>query len=91
LRRFAPANLGQRHFLLYEASLLSMRTSELPFILCLFSLLFSCGKIDVSFSPLKCSGGVERKIDAGIVNAHNQKRVDQCPLEKHGPPSGGNP
>jgi hypothetical protein len=27
-RRFAPPNLGQRHFPLYEASLLSMRTME---------------------------------------------------------------
>jgi hypothetical protein len=31
-RRFAPPNLGQRHFPLYEASLLSMRTVESPFI-----------------------------------------------------------
>jgi hypothetical protein len=30
-RRFAPPNPGQRHFLLYEASLLSMRTFESPF------------------------------------------------------------
>jgi hypothetical protein len=48
-RRFAPPNLGQRHFPLYEASLLSMRTIEAPFMLLFSSLLFSCGKIDVSF------------------------------------------
>src|SRR6266536_5315874 len=49
-RRFVPPNLGQRHFPLYEASLLSMRTIEAPFIRFLFSLLFSCGKTRVSFS-----------------------------------------
>src|SRR4029434_2997114 len=49
-RRFAPPNPGQRHFPLYEASLLSKRTIESPFIRFLFSLLFFCGKIDVSFS-----------------------------------------
>src|SRR5947199_159326 len=49
-RRFAPPNLGQRHFPLYEASLLSMRTIEAPFIRFLFFLLFSCGKTRVSFS-----------------------------------------
>src|SRR5207248_9407019 len=49
-RRFAPLNLGHRHFPLYEASLLSMRTIEAPFIRFLFSLLFSCGKTRVSFS-----------------------------------------
>jgi hypothetical protein len=95
-RRFAPPNLGQRHFPLYEASLLSTRTVELPFMLLSFSLLFSCGKIDVSFSRLTCFGRVECKIQAGIVNARiknitTKKRVDQCPLEKHGPPSGRNP
>jgi hypothetical protein len=31
-RHFALPNLGQRHFPLYEASLLSMRTMESPFI-----------------------------------------------------------
>jgi len=46
-----------------------MRTIEAPFMLLFSSLLFSCGKIDVSFSLLKCSGGVESKIQAGIVNA----------------------
>src|SRR6266536_6425760 len=49
-RRFVPPNLGQRHFPPYEASLLSMRTIESPFIRFLFALLFSCGKIGVSFS-----------------------------------------
>jgi hypothetical protein len=40
---------------------------------------------------------VESKIQAGIVNARiksfffaTKKRVDQCPLEKNGLPSGGN-
>src|SRR4029077_20782811 len=48
-RHFALPNLGQRHFPLYEASLLSMRTVESPFISRLVSaLLFSCGKFDVS-------------------------------------------
>src|SRR5262249_25264747 len=49
-RRFALPNLGQRHYPLYEASLLSTRTIESPFILFLFSLPFFCGKIGVSFS-----------------------------------------
>jgi hypothetical protein len=31
-RHFALPNLGQRHFPLFEASLLSMRTVESPFI-----------------------------------------------------------
>jgi len=49
-RRFAPPNLGQRHFPLYEASLLSMRTVELPFTsLLVLAGLFSVGKFDVSF------------------------------------------
>jgi hypothetical protein len=39
-RRFAPPNLGQRHFPLYEASLLSMRTVELPFIQSFFLFFF---------------------------------------------------
>jgi hypothetical protein len=48
-RRFAPPNLGQRHFPLYEASLLSMRTVELPSIyLLVLAVLSSCGKFDVS-------------------------------------------
>jgi len=48
-RRFAPPNLGQRHFPLYEASLLSMRTVESPFISFLvLALLFSGGKLDAS-------------------------------------------
>src|SRR5262249_51474548 len=49
-RRFALPNLGQRHFPLCEASLLSKRTVESPFIPFLFSLLSFCGKIGVSFS-----------------------------------------
>jgi hypothetical protein len=51
-RRFPLPNLGQRHFPLCEASLLSKRTIESPFIPFLFSLLFFCGKIGVSFSVL---------------------------------------
>src|SRR5438046_9938991 len=50
-RRFAPPNLGQRHFPLYEASLLSMRTIESPFISFLFSLLFVVGKTVVFLVP----------------------------------------
>src|SRR5438046_10056830 len=50
-RRFAPPNLGQRHFPLYEASLLSTRTIESPFISFLFSLPFFCGKIVVFLVP----------------------------------------
>src|SRR4030095_1375423 len=47
--RFPPPNLGQRHFPLYEASLLSMRTVELPSIcLLVLAVLFSCGKFDVA-------------------------------------------
>jgi hypothetical protein len=46
-RHFALPNLGQRHFPLYEASLLSMRTVESPFIfLLVLAVLFSCGKFD---------------------------------------------
>ena len=48
-RRFAPPNLGQRHFPLYEASLLSKRTVESPFISFLvLALRFSGGRFDVS-------------------------------------------
>jgi len=48
-RRFAPPNLGQRHFPLYEASLLSKRTVESPSIsLLVLAVLFSCEKFDVS-------------------------------------------
>src|SRR5207245_5579859 len=46
-RHFSPPNPGQRHFPLYEASLLSRRTIESPFIPFLFALLFFFGKIDV--------------------------------------------
>src|SRR5439155_16024837 len=49
-RRFAPPNLGQRHFPLYEASLLSRRTIESPFIRFLFSLLSFFGKMNGAFS-----------------------------------------
>jgi hypothetical protein len=42
-RRFAPPNLGQRHCPVYEASLLSRRTVESPFISFLvLAVLFSC-------------------------------------------------
>src|SRR5438046_7836584 len=51
-RRFAPPNLGQRHFPLYEASLLSMRTIESPFISFLFSLPFVFGRTFVFSVPL---------------------------------------
>jgi hypothetical protein len=48
-RRFAPPNLGQRHFPLFEASLLSMRTVESPFISRLvLAVRFSGGKFDAS-------------------------------------------
>src|SRR5438046_9999649 len=50
-RRFAPPNLGQRHFPLYEASLLSTRTIESPFISFLFCLLLFCGKIVFFWAP----------------------------------------
>src|SRR5580704_13957802 len=50
-RHFAPPNLGQRHFPLYEASLLSMRTIESPFISFLFSLPFVCGRTGVFSVP----------------------------------------
>jgi hypothetical protein len=47
-RRFAPPDLGQRHFPLYEASLLSTRTIESPpFISFLFCLLLFCGNFFV--------------------------------------------
>src|SRR5438046_9373589 len=52
-RHFALPNLGQRHFPLYEASLLSTRTIESPFIPFLFSLPFVCGKIVVFLVPLR--------------------------------------
>jgi hypothetical protein len=49
-RHFSLPNLGQRHFPLYEASLLSMRTVESPFISRLVSaVLFFCGKFVASF------------------------------------------
>jgi hypothetical protein len=48
-RHFALPNLGQRHFPLYEASLLSMRTMESPFISRRVSaVLFFCEKFVVS-------------------------------------------
>ena len=48
-RRFAPPNLGQRHFPLFEASLLSMRTVELPSIsLLVLAVLFSCREFGVA-------------------------------------------
>jgi hypothetical protein len=48
-RRFAPPNLGQRHFPLCEASLLSKRTVESPFISSLvLPLPFSGAKFAVS-------------------------------------------
>ena len=48
-RHFVPPNLGQRHFPLYEASLLSMRTVESPFIR-FFFLFFFLGKTSGAFS-----------------------------------------
>jgi hypothetical protein len=54
-RHFAPPNLGQRHFPLYEASLLSMRTIESPFISFLFCLLLFCGKIVFAGGRVKAS------------------------------------
>jgi hypothetical protein len=42
-------NLGQRHFPLYEASLLSMRTIELPFMLLSFLFSFPVEKSTLLF------------------------------------------
>jgi len=85
-RRFAPPNVGQRHFPLYEASLLSMRTIEAPFIPYLFSLLFSCRKTDVSFSsaltdlpqrPKTGNISVEISLVKGISISKTRSRIFQ--------------
>jgi hypothetical protein len=68
-RRFAPPNLGQRHFPLYEASLLSRRTVELPSIcLLVLAVLFSGGKFDVSFYQALPARRDECRSEASIVN-----------------------
>jgi hypothetical protein len=69
-RHFALPNLGQRHFPLYEASLLSKRTVELPSISFLvLAVLFSGGKFDASFYQALPARRDECRSEASIVNA----------------------